>query len=145
MTLKIFFDQPTHSLYMTRGSLFGEKAFIASFLILISKKYFQYILKFKKKKSQNFLSGVSDENIIKNDAKKVFSKKSALPNPSLNCHFLKKKAFFVWFDYKSLNFAYLLPLKLEKNNFQCGTDFSYNKSKHWIDYLVYRCTLPFKS
>ena len=59
------------------------------------EKIFSVYSDILKKKSQNFLSGVSDENIIKNDAKKVFSTKSALPNPYLNCHFLKKKAFFV--------------------------------------------------
>ena len=59
------------------------------------EKIFSVYSDILKKKSQNFLSGVSDENIIKNDAKKVFSTKSALPNPSLNFHFLKKKAFFV--------------------------------------------------
>ena len=144
MTLKIFFinNRPTDPvpLYDPRVT-FWWKNFYSVIFDTNFEKIFSVYSDILKKKSQNFLSGVSDENIIKNDAEKVFSTKSALPQLSL----FEEKTFFVWFDYKSLNFAYLLPLKLEINNFQCGINFSNNKSKHWIDYLVYRCTLPFKS
>ena len=86
-------DQPTHSLYMTPGSLFGEKTFIASFLILISKKYFQYILTFKKKRVKIFYQAFQMKTSLKMTPKKFFPRKVPCRVPPSIVTFWRKNLF----------------------------------------------------